>query len=76
MSITEELRYCLARELASWKMTRERYDEIIAIADRIDEKHDELRELASELYEAAWLEYPSAFEHTYADRLRNLGVNI
>lgn len=39
MSITDELREWAARELASWKMARERYDVLAAIADRIDEQH-------------------------------------
>ena len=39
-SITDELRLWAARELASWKMARERYDDLIAIADRIDERHE------------------------------------
>lgn len=37
--ITDKLRLWAARELASWKMARERYDEIIAIADRIDAEY-------------------------------------
>lgn len=39
-------------------------------------ENEKLRELLSELYESAWLEYPSAFEHTYAERLRELGVEV
>ena len=35
-----------------------------------------LRELLSELYESAWLEYPSAFEHTFGERLRKLGIEV
>ena len=40
MGITDELRLWAARELASWKMARERYDDLIAIADRIDKEHE------------------------------------
>ena len=35
-----------------------------------------LRELLSELYESAWLEYPSAFEHTFGVLLRKLGIEV
>ena len=35
-----------------------------------------LRELLSELYESAWLEYQSAFEHTFGERLRKLGIEV
>ena len=41
MSITDELRAWAARELAGWKMARERFDELTAIADRIDAEHEE-----------------------------------
>lgn len=37
MSITDELRSWAARELASWKMARERFDALTDIVDRIDE---------------------------------------
>ena len=40
MSITDELRKWAARELASWKMARERFDALTAIADRIDDEHE------------------------------------
>lgn len=42
MSITDELREWAARELASWKMARERYDALAAIADRIDAEHERM----------------------------------
>lgn len=40
MSVTDELRGWFARELASWHLARERFDELTAIADRIDERHE------------------------------------
>jgi hypothetical protein len=36
MSVTDELRSWAARELAGWKMARERFDALTEIADRID----------------------------------------
>lgn len=39
-------------------------------------ENEKLRELLTELYESAWLEHPSAFEHTFAERLRGLGVDF
>lgn len=33
-----------------------------------------LRELCADIYEMAYHEYPSAFEATFADRMRDLGV--
>ena len=42
----------------------------------LKEKNEKLRELLAELYESAWLEYPSAFEHTFAERLRELGIEV
>ena len=35
-----------------------------------------LRELVRDLYDAAWYEYPSAFEATYAKRLKELGIEV
>ena len=63
MSITDELRYWLARELASWKMARERYDEIIAIADRIDAEHKKAVERArmdgmDATFGSGWVQLP------------------
>lgn len=42
----------------------------------MEAENAKLRELLAELYESAWLEYPSAFEHTFAERLRELGVEV
>lgn len=35
-----------------------------------------LRELCADIYEMAYHEYPSAFEATFADRMRELGVEV
>ena len=35
-----------------------------------------LRELVADIYEMAYYEYPSAFEMAFADRLRELGVEV
>ena len=46
MSIADELREWAARELAGWKMARERFDELTAIAGRIDAEYQKaIREL-------------------------------
>ena len=45
--ITDKLRLWAARELASWKMARERYDDLIAIADRIDVEYAAYRAAVS-----------------------------
>ena len=42
----------------------------------LKEKNEKLRELLAELYESAWLEYPSAFEHTFAERLCEPGIEV
>ncbi len=36
----------------------------------------ELRKLVQELYESAWLEYPSAFETVFLGRIRELGIEV
>ena len=35
-----------------------------------------LRELCADIYEMAYHEYPSAFEAAFADRMRELGVEV
>lgn len=45
-------------------------------ACKAEAENSKLRELLAELYESAWLEHPSAFEHTYADRMRELGIEV
>ena len=35
-----------------------------------------LRELCADIYEMAYHEYPSAFEVAFADRMRELGVEV
>lgn len=42
---------------------------------QLQAENAKLRELLAELYESARLEHPSAFERTYGDRLRELGVD-
>ena len=39
-------------------------------------ENEKLRELVRDLYDAAWYEYPSAFEATYAKRLKELGIEV
>ena len=41
----------------------------------IEAQNANLRELAADLYDMAWHEYPSAFEAAFADRMRKLGVD-
>ena len=57
MSITDELREWAARELASWKMARERYDALAAIADRIDAEHRAALEKLSALIDEGTDQY-------------------
>ena len=40
------------------------------------DENEKLRELVRDLYAAAWYEYPSAFEATYAKRLKELGIEV
>ena len=54
-----------------------------AIADGLEWEVDDLkaenaklRELVRDLYDAAWYEYPSAYEATYAKRLKELGIEV
>lgn len=35
-----------------------------------------LRELVCELYETAYLEYPSMFEKLFSERIRELGIEV
>ena len=65
----ERLRSCLSDSAENSK-------QIMHEAHVQEEENAKLRELLSELYESAWLEYPSAFEHTFAERLRELGVEV
>ena len=40
-------------------------------------KHcSKLRELCADIYEMAYHEYPSAFEAAFADRMRELGIEV
>lgn len=61
---------------------RDMYRDLVGMMDHPDlnvqlqAENEKLRELLAELYESAWLEHPSAFEHTYAERLRELGVEV
>lgn len=43
---------------------------------KAEAENAELRELVRELYEMAWLEYPSAFEREFLGRLRELGIEV
>jgi len=44
--------------------------------DRLEAENKKLRDLVRDLYAAAWYEYPSAFEATYAKRLKELGIEV
>lgn len=63
MSVTDELRGWFARELASWHLARERFDELTAIADRIDERHERA---LRESYDCA------AFSHHHAPTVEDV----
>jgi len=43
---------------------------------KLNDENAKLRELVRDLYAAAWYEYPSAFEATYAKRLKELGIEV
>lgn len=44
--------------------------------DEIQAENVKLRELVKDLYESAWLEYPSAFESTFLERIKGLGIEV
>lgn len=46
------------------------------VPDQLAAENDKLRELCGDIYEMAYHEYPSAFEATFADRMRELGVKL
>ena len=46
------------------------------VADRLQAENAKLRELVVDLYEMAYLEYPSAFKSAFADRMRELGIEV
>ena len=71
MSITDELREWAARELASWKMARERYDALAAIADRIDAEHRRALEKVSAMVEVP-VEYRIASDYDGKSLAREL----
>lgn len=43
---------------------------------QLQEENIKLRELVWDMYEMAYPEYPSAFEAAFADRMRELGVEV
>lgn len=44
--------------------------------DRLQTENAKLRELVRDLYEMAYPEFPSAFEAEFADRMRELGIEV
>ena len=43
---------------------------------KLKAENKKLRELIKELYEDAWLEYPSAFESNYLERIKAFGIEV
>jgi len=47
-----------------------------AAGAKTDAENAKLRELCVDIYEMAYHEFPSAFEAAFADRMRELGVEV
>lgn len=50
--------------------------EMQASIKALDDENARLRELVRDMYEMAYPEYPSAFYAAFADRMRELGVEV
>lgn len=53
---------------------RDENAKLLAMRDTWAENDAKLRELARDMYEMAYPEYPSAFAAAFADRMRELGM--
>lgn len=43
---------------------------------KLQAENVKLRKLVKDLYEDAWLEYPSAFESNYLERIKAFGIEV
>ena len=50
--------------------------DVLEYLPAIEAENAKLRELCADIYEMAYHEYPSAFEATFADRMRELRVEV
>lgn len=51
-------------------------NQLAKIASDLKAENDKLRELCSALYEFAYDEYPDSAELNFADRMRELGIEV
>lgn len=63
-------------ELATVNVRMSDFERCNTDLDRLEDENAKLRELARELYEDAFMEYPSHFDKTYLSRLVELGVEV
>jgi hypothetical protein len=71
---TEEKRRYVSEEMLFHE--RDGHDEQFERDRSLQAENAKLRELVQELYERAWLEYPSAFERAFLGRIRELGIEV
>ena len=60
---------------AKWQY-KHAYEGALITIGTLKDENAKLRELVRDLYADAWYEYPSAFEATYAKRLKELGIEV
>lgn len=71
-----ELRCSVHRERAEADKLREQGERLFDKTLELGTENAKLRELVRDMYEMAYPEYPSAFEAAFADRMRELGVEV
>lgn len=60
----------------AYNYLRDGYEQALNALEEAETENAKLRELVRDMYEMAYPEYPSAFEAAFADRMRELGIEV